>query len=93
MNKLINNLDNLTNFALDSFGIKDPLEVAYCPTCERKFTKPEEVEFVKSIGECGGCDHVRGDVNADMMADVNADMMADIKAEYDAIYGEDNYDN
>lgn len=31
-----------------------------CPVCRKSVTDPYEWEFMADIGECLGCDHVRG---------------------------------
>lgn len=38
------------------------IEDTICPTCKKVVTG-EEADFVHDIGECGSCDHVRGDIN------------------------------
>lgn len=53
----------------EKFSTPQPTDVGnvICPTCKKEFDPAtEEGAFVLDIGECGSCDHVRGDVMADM---------------------------
>lgn len=42
----------------------DPLmvEATYCPTCGKPAKTYEEAEIIRGLGECLGCDHVRGEM-------------------------------
>ena len=39
-----------------------------CPSCKRLYTNAIEKEAIRFMGECLGCDHVRGEMLADTSA-------------------------
>ena len=39
-----------------------------CPSCRKEFVG-YAAEFIKGIGECASCDHVRGDMASDQRDD------------------------
>ena len=57
-----NNINKLTDFALDSFNVKNPLKkkTAKCPTCQREFPIDEFDSF-----ECYGCANLRAELYHD----------------------------
>jgi len=64
-NKMINkeaeNINKLTDFALDCFGIKDPLKKTMkCPSCGKEV----EEEMMDGF-ECISCSTLRAELNAD----------------------------
>ena len=79
---LLKNLNDLTKLAFSCFPEKesvvtiynpftDPLMVkpTYCPTCGRPAKTYQEAEIIGELGECLGCDHVRGEWYDEMKAE------------------------
>lgn len=44
-----------------------------CPTCRRKYHDFGNIMMIEQIGECGTCDHVRGDVEHERLEDMAKD--------------------
>lgn len=34
-----------------------------CSTCQKCYFSPEEKEFIRKVGECSFCDHIRSDMD------------------------------
>ncbi len=84
---LLKNLNDLTKLAFSCFPEKesvvtiynpltDPLMVnaTYCPTCRKPARTYEEALFIRECGECGSCDHIRGEMLDDQRDEARADM-------------------
>lgn len=65
MNKLVENLDRLTDFALEVNNVKTGLEFCECPQCKRTFTDPQDVEFIQEYGRCIMCDQLSAEIMAE----------------------------
>lgn len=54
MNKLQNIIEGLNQKVISQTR-------HFCPTCRRQVTEKVEIDFLKQTGECGSCDHLRGE--------------------------------
>ena len=54
----------------------DPLMVTatYCPTCKRPATTYTEALFIRECGECGTCEHLRGELLDDNKSEIREGM-------------------
>lgn len=66
-NKLVENLNRLTDLAVKSFDSKYPK----CQVCKRHLTDEDDVEFYREYGWCLMCDNEKAEQVKSLYDDIN----------------------
>ena len=68
-NKLVENLNRLSDFAVKSFDERYP----ECPMCNRIIKDKEDAEFLKEYGHCLMCDSELDEEHRDLVREIYED--------------------